>query len=438
MAFKQKIIELIGLQIYDKLDKEANNEVSLALKMPLKYDDGRDQYYRMRPLIALMIPECKLFEEKGLKVSPADISNVLFRCKMMFAVDDEQAYVQRVGIHLLDDFYFNIPWDKKSNGVDSLIDEYLDNLENLQKQRTLIVEINSFNSDSANQAKQQAFFEQLFGELGFAFSCYLDETQFIDKYRSLRPGLTNYDLESAKKFFCAPSLGFTTFGSSTYCFWYASAWLRTFLCLLKIAGFLFRGQIDFGGWEVKLIPPTYPVFLGTYSTGCACWEEDKKELWEKVPDGCLFRSFGYRGISLMWLDQRTFKGITNFFLEHKEIFDLLKNPWRERYLYDIVPTLDILSSAIQTPDLGAKVLLIYCCLEHLFVPKKIRADNKKYIVGGINALRSDLLEWFNRLYNLRCDYAHKGFIRKDDTILKLIIDSVKNTMELLTAKTCNT
>lgn len=139
----------------------------------------------------------------------------------------------------------------------------------------------------------------------------------------------------------------------------------------------------------------------------------------------------------MWLDTRTFNGIEKFLLDNKKVFELLKNPWDKQYLNDVSPTLDILSSATQIPDLGAKVLLIYCCLEHLFVPKNIVTDNKKYIVGGINALKSDLLEWFNRLYKLRCDYAHKGFIQRDEEVLGLVMESVRNVMKLLIAKLYN-
>ena len=327
---------------------------------------------------------------------------------------------------------------KKRDGIDSLSDEYLDRLGTFQKERTLISEINSFHSDSArgDSTKQQAFFDQLFDKLKVSFSCYLDETKLIEKYKVLKPGLTEYKLDEAKKYFCAPSFGFTTSGSQTYCRCYASAWLRTFLGLLKIAGFLAPGQMDFSP-GVGITPPTHPVFLGTSSKGVFCWEEDEKESWEKVPDGSLFRSFGYRGISKMFLDIRNFGRIEEFFFEHKGIFDLLQNPWNKRYLNDIAPTLDILSSAIQFPDLGAQVLLIYCCLEHLFVPENITRDNKKYIVGGINALKSDLLEWFNRLYNLRCDYAHKGFIQKDEKILELVRESIRNVMRLLVAKIYN-
>jgi hypothetical protein len=112
----------------------------------------------------------------------------------------------------------------------------------------------------------------------------------------------------------------------------------------------------------------------------------------------------------------------------------LKNAWTPTNIKDIAPSFDILSSATQIPDVGAKILLIYCCLEHLFVPKNAKADNRKYIVGGMNALAPGLLPWFDRLYNLRCDYAHKGFVLRDDRMMILIMDSIKNAMALLVAK----
>ncbi|MBA7622596.1 hypothetical protein ES703_29974 [subsurface metagenome] len=258
MTFQQKIKTTIGNDVYEKLEKEANIEVSLALKMPLKDQYGQDKYYRTRFLIPLIIPECELFEQKNLKISPADIVNILFRCKMLFAVKTEDEYRRRVGaVSWVDEYDFAVPWTKKNNGVDSLIDEYLDRLETFQKERTLIAEINSFHVDSA---PQQVFFDQLFQKLNFPFSWYLDEGQFIDKHKILEPGLRKYDLDDAKRFFCSPSLGYTTFGSLTYCYRYAFAWLKTFLCILKISGFLTPGQIDFGQSGVEIMAPTFPVF----------------------------------------------------------------------------------------------------------------------------------------------------------------------------------
>ncbi|MGC1902241.1 MAG: hypothetical protein WA715_00305, partial [Candidatus Acidiferrum sp.] len=80
--------------------------------------------------------------------------------------------------------------------------------------------------------------------------------------------------------------------------------------------------------------------------------------------------------------------------KHKVIFDNLKNPWTLKNVSEVAPTLDILSSATQIPDLGAKILLIYTCLEHLFVPSNTGAESSKYIIGGLNALNRTLVPWF--------------------------------------------
>jgi hypothetical protein len=211
-------------------------------------------------------------------------------------------------------------------------------------------------------------------------------------------------------------------------------WLRTFLNLLRIGGYIHPGQIGFGHSDVEMIAPTFPVFLGDHSSGTYKWDEDKQESWAKIPDGCLFQSFGYRGLSKAWFDKRTLPRLEKFLQSQKRLFECLKNPWNEGNLRDVAPTLDILSSATQIPDVGAKILLIYCCLEHLFVPKNAKTDNRKYIVGGMNALAPQLLGWFNQLYDLRCDYAHKGFVLRNDGTMSLIMESMKNVMTLLTAK----
>jgi hypothetical protein len=164
------------------------------------------------------------------------------------------------------------------------------------------------------------------------------------------------------------------------------------------------------------------------------WQEDTKEPWAKLPDGSLFLSFGFRGLSPMWLDKRTFALLTRFVLAHRAVFDSLKNPWAMRGISDVVPALDILSSAVQIPDLGAKILLIYTCLEHLFVPKGTKANQRLFIMGGLNALKPSLVPWFEKLYKLRCDYAHRGFVIRDERTMGLVIESVSNALSLLIAK----
>ena len=127
---------------------------------------------------------------------------------------------------------------------------------------------------------------------------------------------------------------------------------------------------------------------------CCKMDEDKREPCGKNTDGCLFLSFGYRGLTKAWFDRRTFPKIEKFMHNQRKIFEHLKNPWGTRSTQDIAPILDILSSATQIPDVGAKILLIYCCLEHLFVPKNAKSDNRKYIMGGMNALAPQLLHKF--------------------------------------------
>ncbi len=301
------------------------------------------------------------------------------------------------------------------------------------RERTLLSHISSFNSRPGEVQLQQDFFDDLFTALVLPFACFLEGDHLIEKHKQLQPGLPTYNLAASTDFFCASSIGYKTAGTRNYCFWHGTAWLRTFLNVLRIAAFIYPGQREFT-LGPKMEPPTFPVSLGMHSHGSFQWNEDTKESWEKFPDGCLFRSFGFRGLSNMWLDLRNFSKIKSFILDHRAIFDHLRNLWNTTNTGDVAPTLDILSSATQIPDLGAKILLIYCCLEHLFVPEQAGAENKKYIIGGLKALRPKLLSWFDKLYQQRCEYAHKGFVLRTDETWKLISDSMTNVMSLLVAK----
>ena len=63
-----------------------------------------------------------------------------------------------------------------------------------------------------------------------------------------------------------------------------------------------------------------------------------------------------------------------------------------------------------------------------------KANQKLYIIGGLKALKPSLVRWFDELYKLRCDYAHRGFVIRDERTVGLLRTSVKNAMVLLTAK----
>ncbi len=414
------------------LERVADTEASLAKLMPPVDKWGKEQYYHQRFLLPLIQKECEYFVDKGLKISPADVTNILFRCKMAFEFSDEKEYHKRVGGgSYVDESQFVVPWRDKTKGYQAIIEEYFERLKGFVQSQTLVTTVSYFDTPFGDV---QAFFDGLFAKLSLPFVCFLKASQLVAKHQQYQPHLRQYNKKEAKNFFHSPSIGFATEGSMTYAYWYASAWLRTFFNMLRIASFIYRPQMDFGQSDVRLEAPTSPVLLNSGYLGVFSWDEDKREPWLKTPDGCLFLSYGYRGLAKMYIDDRTFGGIEKFFLENQKILDSLKNPWTERSVNDIQPTLDILSSATQIPDLGAKILLMYCSLEHLFVPKNVNSDNKKYIVGGIHALKPELLPWFNDLYKLRCAYAHKGFILKDDKTLSLVFKSMENVIALLLVK----
>jgi hypothetical protein len=431
----EAIKKVAGGEAHRHIEREAEKEVALSMRMPLLDKYHQTTYYALRRLLGEFLSEFESFEKAGLKVSPLELVTIIFKCKLLFACKTEQEFGQRCGglYPLGVDSALIVRWSERIESADVLIARHIAGLEAGIRERTMVSHISSVASTGPDPNPQTGF-QALLTALGFPFVCFFDGDHLIQKHRELEPGLRSYDQERATRFFSAPSIGFRASGSKDYCFWYSTTWLRTFLNLLRIASYIHPGQVDFGMDNVQMTAPTFPVFLGEHAQGAYKWDEDKIESWAKIPDGCLFRSFGFRGLSKAWFDRRTLPNIEKLLLNQKKIFDCLKNPWNPRNTRDVAPALDILSSATQMPDVGVKILLIYCCLEHLFVPKNIQTDNKKYIVGGMNALAPDLMPWFERLYRLRCDYAHKGFILRTDDTLGLIIDSMRNVMTLLVAK----
>lgn len=435
MGFKQEIIDAVWEGVYNKLNDLAWSEVGAAMQMPLIVDH-RDNYYTPKYLVPSLLKEFELFEKKWLKVVPTDIIEILFKCRLLFAVQNHIEYRQRAGsmgsIH--DENGFIILREKKALGLDALVEEYLDRLKGFQKERTLIAPINSFRD---REWGVQALLDILFEQLNLPFKAYIQEDRLIEVYKSFYQTDENPSKENLERFCNFPAIWYTETWSYMYCYWQGITYLRTFINLLKIAGFLNPAQIEFDINDIQIAAPTWPVFLGSNSRWWYAWSEDIKNTWQKIPDGCLWRSFGYRWISKLRLDGRNYSKIEKFFMENKWIFDLIKNPRNKHHLQEIAPTLDILSSSTHTQDQWAKILLIYCSLEHLFVPKGIDTNNKTYIVGGINALNPDLLDWFRKLYELRCSYAHKWFIPYTDQLIGLVIKSVGNAMLLLSNKISN-
>ena len=311
----------VGKEIYARLDEEANKEVSSSLKMPLIDQYHQKQYYQQSSKINIILSECESFEKLGLKFSPIDIINIFFRSKLLFATKSPDVYNQRVGNSFHPNLEYRFDWNEKAKGIDLIISEkHLELLDKSITEKTLITQISHFDS---NNGDPREFFDGLFQKLGLSFVCFFDDDNLVQKHKEMERGLRDYNLQEAKKYFCSPSIGFTTTGSEVYVHLYASVWLRTFLNLLRIAGFLNPGSLYFGQ-KLQITAPVYPVFLGKHATGVFCWDEDTKEPWEKIPDGCLFLSHGYRGLSAMTLDKRTFGRIERFFLETGRFLIILK------------------------------------------------------------------------------------------------------------------
>lgn len=411
----------------------AEKEVAFAKQLPLEDQYQQPQSHSQRFLLGDLLQDCRVFTGKNLAILPTDIVRIFFKAKLLFATKTEQEYGQRGGASLwFEDPATLVRWTERRDDVEPIVDRHLAQLEAGIKERTLLTRVSSFDSIDKN-TNPQGFFDELFSKLGFPFAAYFDDGYLGQKHKELEPGLPSYDQEETRRFFSWPSIGFRTSGSRDYCFWYSSAQLRTLLNLLRIAGYIHPGQRDIRT-DVKMLAPVYPVFLGEHSQGAYKWDEDRQEPWAKIPDGSLFLSFGYRGLAKMWLDKRTFPRLQQFILDHRAILECLREPWSQRSIRDVTPILDILSTAAQIPDSGAKVLLIYCCLEHLFVPRNARTENNKYIVGGINALGSQLLPWFDQLYDLRCEYAHKGFMPQERNSIPFIVSSIQNALALLLKK----
>lgn len=433
MTYLDEIKGTIGQKRFLKLDKLSNAVFSykyggLYSSVPL----GQNSY--VEDLIPKLLEESEFFEDLGLKISPIDAINIMYKCKLIKASTNIDTYRERtIGCNLYDEFDFFIPWDRRNDDYETLLEEYFERLRNQLSTNTLIVPIKSF---KGNYYLIQSFFDELFKELGYPYIAFIFEDYIIQKHKEFgRLDESNY--ERAQRYFSSPSIGFSIHGSSLYCRWYSNMLLKPLVSLTKIAGFIYPGQVEFGGNLAEVMAPTYPVFLEKATTGCFMWDEDKKEPILKVPDGCLSRSFGNRSVTNMWLDIRNFKNIREFILSQKSIFEIFKNPWNRANYNDVVPTLDILSSATQSTDLGAKILSIYCCLEHIFVPKGIKKNNKEIIVENIHNLDPNLKEWFTELYEYRCDYSHKGYIKMNDRVLELIRYSITNTLLLLKLKLSN-
>ncbi len=427
MDFYKQLIERIGDENFRDFLEYADKEVARAKSFLLNNKNSKKLYFY--PSYYNQFVELSwLLEERELRVAPSDIVYTLFNCKMLFAVRSKEEYLRAIGGTDYEEPRFFIPWDEKVGGFENVMSKYLDRLGDSIRDRTMVIRISSFIGD---KKEVQEFFDHLFIDLKWPYSAYIDDVKIKELHGQ---ELEYMGGEDRSKFFDSPSIGFTCFDSTYFfAYWSCLAYLRTFVNLLKIASFLAPESLSFCELELMVTPPKNPRFLGSEGDSFFHWDEDKKKPWEKIPDGDLWNSYGRRKI-LKTNFKNNFSHFSAFFAVNRELISMMRGHWAPFVREEIISVLDILSSVVQIQDLGAKVLLIYCCLEHLFVPNGRDAHNRKYIEGGINALNPALLEWFDRLYVFRCDYAHKGFIQNSEDVLALIFESIENVLELTNLK----
>lgn len=415
MNFKHKIIKLIWSDIFDKLDKISNKAVSSALKNPLKTKyDKRHSCSMLSDCSQSLLLDSDLFHKVGLRICPMDVINILFRCKMFLASATEDEYWQRVWSNSWDtEYWFAIPRNRKGSDVDDLIDEYLNRLEWMQSKRTLLIELTSYYGE--NKEIKKALDDIIIEIWSTSFGVYDNVAQAIWKL----------------------FIWYTVYGSEKYSMMFASAQLRVFINMLQIAGFIYSDETEFWCEWVDITGPKRPFFLNEwYKWHIDIWI-DNLEPWQKGPDWCMWRSFWYRWVSKLRLTNWVTENIHKFMGKYINILKASENPWYEDSVKDIAPVLDMLSSATKAIDYGVKSLLLCCCLEHLFVPKWEIYNQKKYIIWALTSVKADLCEWYEKcLYKIRCDYAHKWFIKRSDATL-IVHGSFENIMSLLNVKLMN-
>ena len=65
MNYLDTIKNQIGHDRFERLEKEADKELSLALNTPLTNQYGDKQYYQKRVLVGELFPDCHFFDVTG-------------------------------------------------------------------------------------------------------------------------------------------------------------------------------------------------------------------------------------------------------------------------------------------------------------------------------------------------------------------------------------
>src|SRR5690348_15989711 len=143
MSFLDTLRARMGNAAYSRLEREAEKEVALAKQMPLRDEYGQEIYYAQRFLLGDLLDICDNFEKLGLRILPTDVVTILFRCKLLFAVNTEDEYAHRAGgmFPQLGGSSLFVQWSERTEGVDVVVDRHFARFETEIQERTLVVHI---------------------------------------------------------------------------------------------------------------------------------------------------------------------------------------------------------------------------------------------------------------------------------------------------------
>lgn len=132
------IKEQLGEELYTHIEAEAEKEVALAMEFAIIDQWRQDRYYYRRSLLSLFLKEFQIFQDKGFKFTPADIFDILFEAKLQRPCQTEQEYIQRKGGgSFMDEHPFIFSWDERSQPINEVIEEYLEQISSTIIERSL-------------------------------------------------------------------------------------------------------------------------------------------------------------------------------------------------------------------------------------------------------------------------------------------------------------
>lgn len=424
---------LVTEGIWEKLESVANKFVTEAMGFELVDQYGQERYFHLdfsdfrnsNPDIY------SHFHNQKICLSPEDVIYPYFQAGVYLATDrDWKKYEKLRSMSSLQRDPFYLHKDAPHEALMNM--KIMDSMGEAQQRHAFIVPIWNFTNFTEDLLD---FEEKLQKLLPPEIRLILTEESARREHAALIG--TVYEqhmrLTEVKEFFSYPSIMLSCIGTNFYAFQKACVSLRIVCDLFRVSGYIFPGQLssDIDGLKIYTAAMVSPGSVGT----CFNWEDEKKSIKERRPDGNLFQSHGHRRVSKMFIDSRNYGGFLQVFEEWLPwIKKAVDDPFDQKVLHTLIPISHLLSEVTQAQSVGSKILLLNCCLESMFVPNGAQGQ-QKYIVGALKVINEDLVDWFEkRLYRQRCVFAHEGYLVADEKSRGLVIESMRNILACLKMK----